>query len=308
MIASLVRIAQTCLLPTEGKTTIKPTLHENVCNTCTKAINNFGTIIAHMLYDKIRYADEIRKLYRIRHLLVQSKHPDIASRLGYKKYSKQFYRIKQKLIEEKVLDKQGRFLESLTNRWLVELPVYLTNKKQLKVMGNKAPYFIFLALAIDSVNNAGEISEKLKLSRRTVYDALEKLSKSNLIKFDNSSIHAAKDEHFYSWLSRYLELCKTQADTAEDVSLLFDCAPAYIDGPQAYYMINYEPGRAAGPADMIIRTYEPYKKFWQSVLGDVRYFKGYPKKVEIAQARAADKVVLLEGVPYNKKVKLELEV
>jgi hypothetical protein len=86
-----------------------------------------------MLYEKIRYVDGIRKLYRIRHLLAQSKHPDIASRVGYKKYSKQFYRVKQKLIEEKMLDRQGRCVESLTNQWLVELPVYVTNEKQLKV-------------------------------------------------------------------------------------------------------------------------------------------------------------------------------
>jgi predicted transcriptional regulator len=259
-----------------------------------------------MLYEQIRYAEVVRKLYRLRHLLTQKDHPDIASRLGYSKYSKQFYRIKRKLREEEVLDKQGRFVENLPNLWIVELPLH-ASKEQISTLGNEVSYNVFLATSMDSPRKAGQLSEELNFNRMAIYNSIDKLRKARLVTKENSKIYVNNEAGVYSWLVRYIELCKTYTDTTNDTAVLFKTVPAYIDGPQAYYMINYEPGRPVGPADMIIRTYEPYKKFWQSVLGDVRYFKEYPKKVEIAQARATDKVVLLEGVPYNKKAKLELE-
>ena len=61
-----------------------------------------------MLYDQIRYGEVIWKLYKLRHLLAHKAHPDLGSRVGYSKYSKQFYRITRKLVGEGILDKQGR--------------------------------------------------------------------------------------------------------------------------------------------------------------------------------------------------------
>ena len=63
-----------------------------------------------MLYTKIRYAEQIRKLYKLRHLLEYDRHPDLGPRLGYTKNNRQFYILKKKLKTEKILDKDGRFI------------------------------------------------------------------------------------------------------------------------------------------------------------------------------------------------------
>lgn len=252
-----------------------------------------------MLYDQIRYGEVIRKLYKLRHLLVHKAHPDLGSRVGYSKYSKQFYRITRKLVEEGILDKQGRFVENLPNLWLTELPIRATGK-QIGALGNRVPYNVFLAVSIDSPKKAGELFRELNLNNKATYLAIGKLKKARLIRMEDSLISAQKEESVYDWLLRYLDLCKTYADTTGDISILFNAVPAYISGLHAYYMVNYEPGRPMGPADMTIITPKPFVKLWKTVIKEVRYFRDYPKRIEIAFAKSKGRIIWIDRLPYSK--------
>lgn len=261
-----------------------------------------------MLYDQIRYVEAIRKLYRLRHLLVRRTHPDLGSRLGYPKYSKQFYRVKRKLLEEGILDKQGRFADNLPNLWLAEMPLHARNRQQTEVLGDRVPYSVFLALALDSPAKPGELSRGLNLNRKAVYDAARKLEKAGLVRREDSVISVDRAEPVYGWVLRYIEVCRMHADTVGDISILFNVVPACISGPQAYHTVNYEPGRPAGPADMLIVTYRPFVKFWESVISQIRYFKEYPKKIEIGLAKSTDGIIWIDRFPYDKKAKTALRV
>lgn len=278
-----------------------------ICVVCVPKVFIYSVHKIHMLYEQIRYAEVVRKLYRLRHLLAEEAHPDIGSRLGYQKYSKQFYRVKKKLQEEGVLDKQGRFVENLPNLWLVELTLH-ANKEQIKILGERVQYNVFLAAFMDSPAMAGGLSKELNFNTKAVYNSIDKLRKAELITKENSKIYINKEIRVYSWLSKYIELCRTYADTTNDISVLFRTVPAYISGQQAYYTINYEPGRPVGPANMIIATYKPFLKFWKSVIEEIRYFKDYPKNVEIEIAKSTDEIVWIDRLPYNKKAKMTLKV
>jgi len=253
-----------------------------------------------MLYEQIRYADIIRKIYRLRHLLTQKNPPDLGSKLGYPKYSKQFYRVKAKLREVGILNKQGRFVESLLNLHVVDLPLHAT-KEQIDVLGNEVPYSMFLALVIDSPKKVGEMIKDLRFSRKAVYDALEKMEKTRLVNVADSLAMAEKGE-VNDWFVRYLDLVKTSIDSTGDISLLFNTVPAYISGPQAYYMINYEPGRPVGPADMLVLTYQPFLNFLESMILQLRYFKDYPKKIEVGLSKDGE-ITWIDRIPYDKKAK-----
>ncbi len=255
-----------------------------------------------MLYEQLRYAEVIRKLYKLRHLLVHKAHPDIGSRVGYTKYSKQFYRITKKLVKEGILDKEGRFVENLLNLWLVELPINATDK-QIEILGNRIPYTVFLSLCLDSPKKSGELSKELNLNRMSTYIAIEKLKKAELIRLEDSVL-VTEGGGVHRWLLRYLDLCKTYSDTTDDISPLFNTIPAYIGGKQAYYMANYEPGRPVGPSDMSIITFKPFMRFWESAIKEVGYFKDYPKSVEIAIAKPKDSVVWIDMLPYKKTRKI----
>jgi len=114
-----------------------------------------------------------------------------------------------------------------------------------------------------------------------------------------------KKTDVFIWFEKYLGICIRESDSTGDISLLFDCVPAYIDGSHAYYILNYEPGRPAGPANMIIRTYKPYERFWEVVKEEIGYFKQFPKKIWIGDTREEDEIVYQEEIPYNKNAQLE---
>ncbi|MEM3144050.1 MAG: hypothetical protein QXW91_05430, partial [Candidatus Nitrosotenuis sp.] len=225
-------------------------------------------------------------------------HPDIGSRVGYPKYSKQFYRITKKLVNEGILDKQGRFIENLPNLWLAELPLHATSK-QTEILGNRVPYNIFLALILDSAKKAGELFRTLNFNNKATYLAIKKLQKTELVKVGNSLISPTK-EKTYEWLVRYLNTCKIYASTTGDISVLFNAVPAHISGPHAYYMVNYEPGRPIGPSDMKITTPKPFVRFWESVINEVDYFKTYTRHVEIIAAKSKVPTIWIERLPYSK--------
>lgn len=256
-----------------------------------------------MLFEQIRYAEITRKLYRLRNLLVHKAHPDVGSRVGYSKYSKQFYRIKKKLTEEGVLSREGRFVDNILNLWLVEIAFHAT-KEQQKVLGNRVPYNVFLAVSLNSPKKTSDLTREINFSRKAIYLAVNKLEKAGLIKSDDSMIFPQKEEKAYNWLIRYLDLCKTYADTTNDISILFNTVPAYIGGPQAHYIVNYEPGRPAGPADMSIITFKPFVNFWESAIREISYFRDYPKHVTVSLAKPKDRIVWIDKLPYKRTRKV----
>lgn len=258
-----------------------------------------------MLHNKIRYAERIRTLYRLRHLLIHNKHPDIGSRLGFTKYSKQYYDVRNKLIDENILDREGRFIDNPVNVWLAELPIMVKNKQQLGVLRSPHALTIALSLFFNKQMQPKEISTGLGLHRSTAYDAIQKLARAHLSIIHRGLVRQTEGESFYQWLEKYVKLCLMQADTNDDVHLLFDLIPSYIDGNQAYYTLNYEAGRPVGPADMIIRTFEPFMKFWNDTIREVRYFKNYPKRISIEKAKKTDVITWLNGLPYNKRARSE---
>lgn len=253
-----------------------------------------------MIYNKIRHAEDIRKLYRLRNLLAHNKHPDIGARLGYQKYSKRYYLIREKLKKEKILDREGRFVESITNKWMSELPTMIKNKDELHVLGFPPAFSVYLALFFKTHSTLKNIITELEMNERTAYKVIKKLEDSLLVVHNNSLIRINEDCGFYEWLSKYIHLCIVQADTDDDISVLFDCVPAYVDGPQAYYMVNYEAGRPVGPAHMIIRTNLSYEPFWEYAKNKVRYFIKFPKKIIILPSTKDAKIIWLNGIPYNK--------
>ncbi len=258
-----------------------------------------------MLYNKIRYADKIRKLYRLRNLLAHGRRPEISSRLGFSKYSKQYYDFMKNLKDEKILDKNGLFIDKSTNIWITELPLLTKDEKELQILSYQNPYFIYLALVIKKVITFKEIIKELEINKRTAFDILSKLEEMNLIKKKNDQIIVNEEKDLFTWFEKYLAICISEADSTGEISLLFDCVPGYIDGPHAHYILNYEPGRPAGPANMIIRTYGPYGLFWEFVKKEIEYFKKFPKNIWIEHVTDDREIVYQEGIPYNKNAHLE---
>lgn len=254
-----------------------------------------------MLYTKIRHAEAIRKLYKLRHLLELERHPEIGSRLGYKKYSRHYYQLKKKLKDEKILDKEGRFIESLTNKWITELPITVQDPKLLQVLGTKSTFNLFLSSFFVRQTSVNELKQELHMNTRTIYDRLKKLNEHSCIFYFKSNVEINEKSKMHYWLSKYLEYSLTQADAEGDISILFDSVLAYIDGPQAYYITNYEPGRTIGPANMIIRTSRFFEKFWQYALRRISYFTNYPKKIIVLPQHRDAKIIWLNELPYNEK-------
>lgn len=209
----------------------------------------------------------------------------------------------KKLQDEKILGGNGEFIESTTNSWLVELPLIVNNVEQMKTLGSRIPFIVYLASIINRFITASDMIKQLFVTKSSAYHSLGKLRILDLIEKEEFKIVANKETKFYHWLERYLELCKMQADIKNDISILFDTVPGYVDGEQAYYLLNYEPGRPIGPANMIIKTYLPFLSFWNDAIKEIRYFKEYPKKVTLEIITKNEKLLWLNGIPYNKNAK-----
>ncbi len=257
-----------------------------------------------MLYEQIRYAEDVRKLYRLRHLLLQTRHPAIDSLLGYPKRSMQFYRTKKSLQTERVLDAQGRFIENAPNLWIAELALN-ANREQTKALGYKVPYNIFLAVVLEpQTTTIKMLPGELFVKRQTVHFAVNRLLTVRVLEKKSDDNHRAvtTGEKLRNWLLRYIDLANSHADATGDVSYLFSAIPAYISGPAARFAVNYEPGRPIGPSDMVIATYKPFQSLWQSLIKEVRYFKQYPRKVEVDLAKPSDEIIWIGGIPYKKEM------
>jgi hypothetical protein len=231
-----------------------------------------------MLYEQIRYAEEIRRLYKLRHLLHHARRPAIDALLGYPKNSTQFYRIKKALQATHVLDGQGRFVENPPNLWTAELALN-ANRAQTKALGNKAPYTIFLAATLEPQTTTKALPRELFVKRQTVHKALNRLLRVKAVsKMSGDETLIVTNEKLRTWLLKYIDLSRSHADTTGEVSYLFGAVPAHITGPAALYAVSYEPGRPIGPSEMVIATYKPFQNVWESFVNEVRYFKEYPKK------------------------------
>ena len=262
-------------------------------------LNNYiySTYNIHMLYEQIRHAGTIRRLYRIKHQLARRGGPDLGTRLGYPKYSKQFYRVRSLLVRERVINRRGEFIQSLPNMHMAKMPL-LVEGDQIRVLGDRVPYCLFLALACGAPARAGSLAEELRLSRKAVYDALARMKKARLVSM-SGPVAAASDGPARRWLEEYLDLLAVWIDASEDASVLFNAIPACVGGPLARYLLDYEPGRPMGLADMHIFTPGPFFDLVRSTTGKSRYFRHYPREVKISAAHGG-RVEWVGGVPYSK--------
>ncbi len=255
-----------------------------------------------MLYRQIRYADEIRKLYRLRHLLTtRTGHSDIGSLLGFQKYSKQFYRMKLVLRKERILDRRGAFVESAPNLWIAELRPR-ASKEQTKALGHRIPYFVFLAATITPGAKTSNLSREFLIDRYLVHYAVRGLAAAKVLSVEERG-PLYPSETLRLWLLRYIELSKSHADTTGDLFHLLSALPGYIGGPAAKYAIKYVPGSPIGPSDMVILSYKPFLEYWKLVVKETGYFKDYPKRVEVELARPSDEVVEIDGIPYKRNIR-----
>ena len=249
-----------------------------------------------MLYEQIRYAGAIRRVYRMRHLLEQKKPPEMGTRLGYPKYSKQFYRVKAKLREEGIIGRNGRFVESPPNLHVAAMPLRV-DREQIKTLGSRIPYLIFLALSKGPPRSAAYLAREFRLSRKGVHDALKRMDAAGLVK-RSGSVAASEECSAGAWLAEYLEAARVWTDASGDASTLFNAIPSYVGGPHARRLLEYEPGLLLGPAAMHISTYEPFLDLLQSLVRNSRYFQKRSELVHILPA-AVGQTRWVDGVPYQ---------
>ena len=258
-----------------------------------------------MIYTKIKHAEKIRKLYKLQSIMAHKQHQEIGSRLGFQKYSRYYYELIKKLHKERVLDEKGVFIDNTINLWLTELSGILS-QKEIKVLGGRVPFSIYLDLFLNPIKkNPRDIHDELRLTRSSTYYAIEKLASENLIERTDSKVIVSDKHEFFKWLTKYVELCLSYTDITKEIFILFDLMPAYIDGPQAFYMVNYEPGRPIGTSNMIIRTHEPYVKFWKYVIDHVSYFNRYPKQITVLPIEGKNEIIWMDEIPYDKNAKEE---
>ena len=208
-----------------------------------------------MLYEQIRHADTIRRIYKMRHLLTQKKPPEMGTKMGYAKYSKYFYQIKSKLRDEGTIGSRGTFVESPPNLHVSTMPLRV-NRTQIKVLGNRIPYALFLVLATGPPRRAADLAKDMHFSRKAVYLALKRMEHVGLVNVTDFTA-TAEDGSARAWLEEYMESVKAWIDASGDVAALFRMIPSYVGGPHARRLQHYESGSPVGPAEMHIFTHAP---------------------------------------------------
>lgn len=251
-----------------------------------------------MLYEQIRHAEVIRKMYRMRHLMGQKKPPDMGTRLGYPKYSKQFYRIKSKLREAGIISSRGTFVESLPNMHVVVMPLRV-DRRQISVLGNRVPYFLFLALVADSPRRGADLARECRVSAKAARDALKRMVGAGIARVDNGVAGAVEDSPAYAWLAGYLAAARSWMDVSGDTSVLFNAVPSYVGGPHARHLLDYEPGSPMGSAEMKIFTYKPFLGLMESIVRESLHFGSRSRRVSVGLA-GDDSPQWIGGIPYLK--------
>lgn len=141
------------------------------------------------------------------------------------------------------MDEKGVFSSNTINLWSTELSRVLS-EKEIEILGSKIPFLIYLDLFLNPTKkNPRHIHDELKFTRSSTYYAIEKLESQNLVERVNSQVVISKKHEFFNWLTKYVDLCLSHADITKEIFVLFDIVPAQMDGPQAFYIVNYEPGR-----------------------------------------------------------------
>ena len=232
-----------------------------------------------MLYEQIRHANTIRGIYKMRHLLAQKKPPDMGTRLGYPKYSKQFYRIKSEIRKEGIIGSRGTFVENPPNLHVAAMALRV-DAAQISALGYKVPYVLFLALATGPPRNVSYLATGCRFSRKAVYDALRMMERAGLVRKDGS-VTAAKDSPARTWLAEYLEAVRVWIDASEDTFVLFNAIPSNMGGPHVRRLSHYESGAPMGPAEMHIFTCEPLLDLMETMVKKSRYFRNHPKRVSV---------------------------
>ena len=232
-----------------------------------------------MLYEQIRYANAIRGMYKMRHLLAQKKAPDMGTKLGYPKYSKQFYRIKSKLRKEGIIGNHGTFVENPPNLHVAAMVLHV-DAAQISALGYKVPYVLFLALATGPPRKASYLARESGFSRKAAYDALKMMERAGLVRKEGSAM-VAEDSPARTWLEEYLEAAKVWIDISRDTSVLFNAIPSHVGGPHVRRLSHYESGAPIGPAEMHIFTYGLLLDLMKTMVEKSRYFRNYPKRVSV---------------------------
>ena len=99
----------------------------------------------------------IGDLNRYGNMLTLKRPPDIGTRLGYPKYSKQFYRIKSRLKKEGIISSRGTFVESLPNLHMAAMAMRV-DAAQISVLGYRIPYVLSIRTKDpDKITFAAEI-------------------------------------------------------------------------------------------------------------------------------------------------------
>lgn len=252
-----------------------------------------------MIYAKVKYGSQIRFLSKMSHILKLGRHAHLGFRMGYKKYSSSYYKLNKKLTEENILDRNGQFVETITNNWMAEIPLY-AKPDELRALGSRHTFNLYLSLIIMGNLTLNQMIRGLDSSQRSVYAGVKRLEDLSMIRIKKSSVQFDEKNPVFDWLVRYLKFALVQADADDDPGPLFDCVPGYIDGPQAYLLTHYKPGRTTSPAQMILRTSPLFEQFWRYALQHIRYFADYPKNIVILPPADDAFIVWLNGIPYNK--------
>lgn len=258
-------------------------------------------LLLYMLYDKLRYANAIYKLWQRSNVYPNKKRPEFASKMGYAKYSKHYYKIIDRMKKEHIINDDGRWISTLTNECLRNLPS-MTSPDTAKILGYESAYKIYLAIFFGDTSPV-ELSKDLDIKRPTVHAVIKKLLGYSLITKDRYILSINKDTGMYRWLSLYIAACYAEARVTATSVVLFDCVPGYIDGMQAYHITHYQSGMPMGCANMIIRSSKLYHRFWRTLIDDIKYYEDYPKKVTVMSPEKNAYIVIHSGVPVNKNSK-----
>ena len=222
----------------------------------------------------------IGDLNRYGNMLTLKRPPDIGTRLGYPKYSKQFYRIKSRLKKEGIISSRGTFVESLPNLHMAAMAMRV-DAAQISVLGYRIPYVLFLALATGPPRRVSSMASECRFSRKAVYDALERLEQAGLVRRDGHVNTAVEDSSARVWLAEYLKAVVAWIDASGDASVLFNTIPSYMGGPHMHRLSHYESGAPMGPAEMHIFTYGPLLGLMEEMVKKIRYFRDHPKDVSV---------------------------
>ena len=189
-------------------------------------------------------------------------------------------------------------MESLPNMHVAVMPLRVDGA-QIRVLGRRVPYTIFLALATGKPRTVGRLAGECHFSRKAVYDALGVMGDAGLVGIHRHTVTANERSSARLWLEGYMEAVMSWIDVREDASVLFRMIPSHVGGPHARILRGYEPGAPMGLAEMHIFTHEPFLDLMKSIVQKGAYFRRQPRRVAVRPAEDVQ-ITWVEGIPYQK--------